>query len=273
MEQTVLMNKVAVTGMFKLQNSSCLPSSNSCPCFAVLPVPQALQSFTKPSHKLYFTRTCYPSRRNACRFNCRRNSIHHATTCCTLAERSVEVSKANGLEDVPTRLNRILAEFKTLEDPRDRVRRLLEYSSLLPPLPPCDRVSSNRVMGCTAQVWLTAELGSDGRMYFGADSDSEITRGFCACLINSLNGALPEEMLQVKTEDLSTINIGVAGGAKSRANAWHNVLISIQKRTQSILARKAGKPPVEPFPSFLVTAEDISAQGSFAEAQVTISLL
>eukprot|EP01018_Ginkgo_biloba_P025537 Gb_22261 [translate_table: standard] len=240
MEQiSVLMNKVGAPGMFKVQNSSRLPCSNSCPCFAVISVPQALQSFRKPNHKLYFTRTSYPSRRNACRFNCIRYSIHHASTCCALAERSLELSKANGLEDVATRLNRILAEFKKLENPRDRVMRLLEYSSLLPPLPPCDRVSSNRVMGCTAQVWLTAELGSDGRIYFGADSDSEITRGFCACLINSLNGALPEEMLQVKTEDLSTLNIGVAGGARSRANAWHNVLISIQKRTRSISCKKS----------------------------------
>ncbi|KAH9317552.1 hypothetical protein KI387_019321 [Taxus chinensis] len=166
-----------------------------------------------------------------------------------------------------TRLNKLLAEFKVLEDPRDRVMRLLDYSSLLPPLPQSERITLNRVMGCTAQVWLIAKLGSDGRMYFGADSDSKITRGFCSCLISCLNGSFPEEVLKVKIEDLSSINIGVAGGANSRANTWHNILISMQKRIRAILAKNLGKSHVEPFPSLLITTEDISTQGSFAEAQ------
>ncbi|KAH9322177.1 hypothetical protein KI387_016816, partial [Taxus chinensis] len=182
-------------------------------------------------------------------------------------ERFTQTPEINFYEDMSTRLNKLLAEFKVLEDPRDRVMRLLDYSSLLPPLPQSQRITLNRVMGCTAQVWLIAKLGSDGRMYFGADSDSKITRGFCSCLISCLNGSLPEEVLKVKIEDLSSINIGVAGGANSRANTWHNLLISMQKRIRAILAKNSGKSPVEAFPSLLITAEDISSQGSFAEAQ------
>lgn len=220
----------------------------------------------KPAHKLFIVRKkSYTS--IACNLDSKKCPQHQSAIRSALAERLNQAHEISVHEDMPTRLNRILEEFKALEDPRERVMRLLDYSSSLPPLPECERVSSNRVMGCTAQVWLTAELGSNGRMYFDADSDSEITRGFCSCLISSLNGALPEEVLKIKTEDLSSINIGVAGGANSRANTWHNLLISMQKRIRAILAKNAGKPPVEPFPSLLITSEDITAQGSFAEAQ------
>lgn len=252
------MRSMAATGMFKVQNPSHTLRSNS----SVVRTPPR---FLKAIHKPYLKRKVHLL--TTSNLNSEKCSKHPSPISAVLAESFVQVPETNAQEDLPTRLNRLLAEFSALENPRDRVVRLLEYSALLPPLPVSERISSNRVMGCTAQVWLTAELGCDGRMYFGAESDSEITRGFCSCLINSINGALPEEVLQVKTEDLSSLNIGVAGGAKSRANTWHNILISMHKRVKCILAKNAGKPPVDPFPSLLITAENITAQGTFAEAQ------
>lgn len=252
------MRSMAATGMFQVQNPSHTLRSNS----SVVRTPPR---FLKAIHKPYLKRKVHLL--TTSNLNSEKCSKHPSPISAVLAESFVQVPETNAQEDLPTRLNRLLAEFSALENPRDRVVRLLEYSALLPPLPVSERISSNRVMGCTAQVWLTAELGCDGRMYFGAESDSEITRGFCSCLINSINGALPEEVLQVKTEDLSSLNIGVAGGAKSRANTWHNILISMHKRVKCILAKNAGKPPVDPFPSLLITAENITAQGTFAEAQ------
>lgn len=252
------MRSMAATGMFQVQNPSHTLRSNS----SVVRTPPR---FLKAIHKPYLKRKVHLL--TTSNLNSEKCSKHPSPISAVLAESFVQVPETNAQEDLPTRLNRLLAEFSALENPRDRVVRLLEYSALLPPLPVSERISSNRVMGCTAQVWLTAELGCDGRMYFGAESDSEITRGFCSCLINSINGALPEEVLQVKTEDLSILNIGVAGGAKSRANTWHNILISMHKRVKCILAKNAGKPPVDPFPSLLITAENITAQGTFAEAQ------
>lgn len=252
------MRAMAATGMFKVQNPSRTLRSNSS---VITPPPH----FLKPIHKPYLTRKVHLL--TTSNLNGEKCSKHPSPISAALTESFVQVPETNAREDLPTRLNRLLAEFSALENPRDRVMRLLEYSSLLPSLPTSERISSNRVMGCTAQVWLTAELGRDGRIYFGAESDSEITRGFCSCLINSINGALPEEVLQVKTEDLSSLNIGVAGGAKSRANTWHNILVSMHKRIKDIQAKNAGKPHVDPFPSLLITSEGISAQGTFAEAQ------
>lgn len=110
-------------------------------------------------------------------------------------------------------------------------------------------------------------MSRDGRMRFASDSDSEITRGFCYCLVSVLDGASPEEVLAVKTDDLGDFNVGFNGGQRSRANTWHNVLVTMQKKTRALVAEREGKAPFDPFPSLVVAADGISAKGSYAEAQ------
>ncbi|KAI4374594.1 hypothetical protein MLD38_012574 [Melastoma candidum] len=168
---------------------------------------------------------------------------------------------------IPCKLDSLVSEFRSLPHPVDRVKRLLEFSGSLPPLPDASRVDSNRVMGCTTQVWLEAKLDEDGRMRFWADSDSEISRGYCSCLIWLLDGAMPSEVLMMKMDDLAELSVGLPSSGRSRVNTWHNVLISMQKRTKAFLARLEGKVPYEPFPSLIVNADGIQAKGSYAEAQ------
>lgn len=183
------------------------------------------------------------------------------------------LSPSSITELVSFRLQRLIDEFESISEPVDRVKRLLRYASLLPPLDATARLDSNRVMGCTAQVWLEVRIDQEGKMRFAADSDSEISRGFCSCLVSVLDGAMPEDVLRLKTEDLSALNVGLTGGERSRVNTWYNVLISMQKKTKALIAELEGKSPFEPFPSLVVTADGIHAKGSYAEAQVTGHLI
>lgn len=126
------------------------------------------------------------------------------------------------------------------------------------------------MLGCTTQVWLHVSFDeAENRMKFVADSDSDITKGFCACLVSLLDGATPDEVLALKTEDLNALNVaGLNGkGSASRANTWHNVLVSMQKRTRALVAEREGRPRNELFPSLVITADGIQPQGSYAEAQ------
>lgn len=77
-------------------------------------------------------------------------------------------------------------------------------------------------------------MDGEGRMQFAADSDSEIAKGFCSCLIGVLDGAAPEEVLGLRADDLEALNVGLPGRTKSRVNTWHNVLMSMQQRTKAI---------------------------------------
>ncbi|CAK9140766.1 unnamed protein product [Ilex paraguariensis] len=171
--------------------------------------------------------------------------------------------------DLPkTKLQTLVTEFQNLSEPIDRVKRFLHYASLLPPFDESLKVTENRVMGCTAQVWLHVKMDNEGKMRFVAYSDSEITKGFCACLIGMLDGSAPEEVLGLSTDDLGVLNVvGLHGKVNSRVNTWHNVLISMQKKTKALVAEKEGKLPGEPFPSLVVTADGIHAKGSYAQAQ------
>ncbi|KAK3223473.1 hypothetical protein Dsin_010498 [Dipteronia sinensis] len=136
------------------------------------------------------------------------------------------------------RLQLLASEFRSLTEPIDRVKRLLDYAAVLPALEESARVPANKVTGCTTQVWLEVVMDDRGKMRFRADSDSEITKGFCSCLITVLDGSDPEEVLRVKTEDLTEMNVGVHGKAVSRVNTWQNVLVGMQKRTHFLVTRQ-----------------------------------
>ncbi|KAK9066440.1 hypothetical protein SSX86_013762 [Deinandra increscens subsp. villosa] len=168
-----------------------------------------------------------------------------------------------------SKLQSLASEFRSVSEPIERVKRLLHYANLLPQFDESLKVVSNRVMGCTAQVWLDVRMEADGTMRFLAESDSEITKGFCSCLISVLDGATPEEVLGLKTEDMADLNVSGLHGVKvdSRVNTWHNVLISMQKRTKALVAEREGRSFGEPFPSMVITAEGVVAKGSFAQAQ------
>lgn len=168
-----------------------------------------------------------------------------------------------------SRLDRLLSEFRALTDPVDRLKHLLRYAELLPPSDESKRTAKNRVMGCTAQVWVDVKMDERERIRVWADSDSEVTRGFCGCLGWVLDGASPEEVLSLKTEDLAALNVGGIGKAMmSRTNTWYNVLISMQKRTKGLVGEREGKVPSEAFPSLVIRADGIiTAKGSYAQAQ------
>ena len=138
---------------------------------------------------------------------------------CSAATATSSPARISDLASPIAKLRRVAAEFAAVSEPADRVRRLLHYARLLPAMEDSDRVDSNRVMGCTARVWLAALLDGDGKVRFSAESDSEITRGFCYCLVSILDGASPEEVLEVSTEDLAAIDVGPVrgGGERSRA--------------------------------------------------------
>ncbi|MFS7898735.1 putative Fe-S metabolism associated domain, SufE [Helianthus anomalus] len=137
---------------------------------------------------------------------------------------------------VAEKQNILVSEFKSLPKPIDRVKRLIHYASLLPEVEQSCKVEPNRVTGCTAQVWLEVVMEVDGTMRFRVDSDSEITKGFCYCLVWLLDGAAAGDVVQVRVDDLSEMNVGVLPvRVSSRVITWHNVLLSMQTRTRNLV--------------------------------------
>lgn len=99
--------------------------------------------------------------------------------------------------EVPSGIQRILDEFQFVSDPKERYKLLLRYAKKLPALDASHKVATNRVMGCTSEVFMTASLDKQNRVQFVGDSDSELTRGLCAILVQGMSGLTPTEVLQV----------------------------------------------------------------------------
>lgn len=153
-------------------------------------------------------------------------------------------------------------ELAASGDAKERSRLLLSYAQRLPALAAEERRDANRVMGCTAQVWLSSKLDpASGLMAFAADSDSELTRGLAAIVCQSLSGLTPDQVLEVDPACLLSLSLGPGVLMRSRTNGFLNMLEAAKKRARLATA------DLPRFPSLLIGRRGTEAQGAFAEAQ------
>ncbi|GLC33159.1 hypothetical protein PLESTM_000031000 [Pleodorina starrii] len=147
------------------------------------------------------------------------------------------------------------------------MRRLLELGSGLGQLAVEQQTAANRVMGCTAQVWLTATMDSaTGRLHFQGWSDSEISRGLVTLLVSGLSGCSAEEVLGLPSAALQRRLAAVLGPgvlSPGRTNGFANMVESAKKRARLLAAPQT----MAVFPSLRITADALEPQGTFAEAQ------
>lgn len=125
-----------------------------------------------------------------------------------------------------SRMQHIVAEFSHDADWEARYRRVIEKGKKLAELPEQFRDEKYKVKGCQSQVWLHAELSSEGRLVLFADSDALIVRGLVACLLEVYSGAKPEEVLASRPTFLA--DIGFASNlTPSRANGLNAMVRQI----------------------------------------------
>ncbi|KAL9251662.1 Quinolinate synthase, chloroplastic-like protein [Drosera capensis] len=166
------------------------------------------------------------------------------------------------------RLRRLVSEFENLGTAAEKLRRVMEYAARMPRMEEGKKVMENRVMGCVAQVWVEVTMDEEGRVRFEADSDSEMIRGFCGCLVEVLDGAWPEEVAGFEAEELGELVMAGGGRERGRGNTWWNVLVAMKKRNRGLVAEREGKAVVgEEFPSLVIGTDGVVAKGSYAEAQ------
>ncbi len=71
---------------------------------------------------------------------------------------------------------------------------LMDYGNTLGVFPDLWKVKTNKVSGCSSNVYINGTFAGAG-MFFMGDSDSKLVRGQLAILINGLNGLAPEDVL------------------------------------------------------------------------------
>lgn len=89
----------------------------------------------------------------------------------------------------------IIEEFEGLTDWMDRYAYIIELGEQLPGLPESEKTPQYLIEGCQSRVWIAAEIDSEGKVNFRADSDALIVRGIVALLLRVFSGRTPTEIL------------------------------------------------------------------------------
>ena len=115
-----------------------------------------------------------------------------ATRRAALAPRAAAMTRrtvamATSTDDLPANLKKIVGAFQMVPDPMQRYKQLLFFAAKLKDFPEGARTEDNKVPGCVSQVWVQPRM-EDDLVYFTADSDSQLTKGLAALLVEGLSG-------------------------------------------------------------------------------------
>ena len=127
---------------------------------------------------------------------------------------------------IADRITDLIADFKRFNDWEERYKHLIDLGKHMPAMDESNRIPENIVKGCQSQVWLHADLGEDGKIYFQADSDASIVKGIIALLVGVYTGSTPDEVLTTKPSFLEDIGLR-EHLSMSRANGLNSMMKQI----------------------------------------------
>ncbi|KAL6999085.1 SufE-like protein 1, chloroplastic/mitochondrial [Sarracenia purpurea var. burkii] len=133
------------------------------------------------------------------------------------------------IEELPFKLQEIVKLFQAVQEPKAKYEQLLFYGKNLTPLDAKFKTSENKVQGCVSQVWVRAYLDSERNVIFEADSDSVLTKGLAALLVQGLSGRPVEEILRVSPDFVVLLGLQQSL-TPSRNNGFLNMLKLMQKK-------------------------------------------
>ena len=131
-------------------------------------------------------------------------------------------------DTLPPALAKIVKRFQRASEPKRRYEQLIWYGQKLPEFPESDKITENKVPGCVSQVFVTASLDDD-KITFQGDSDSQLTKGLLALLIEGLNGSTPDDVVQLTPDFIQETGLNVSL-TPSRANGFYNIFKTMQKK-------------------------------------------
>jgi len=182
---------------------------------------------------------------------------------------AVPVAAAAQVSALPPSLSKLVKLFQMVPDPMARYKQLLFYATKLEKLPEELHTTSNKVEGCVSQVWVVPELRADGRVYWRADSDSQLTKGLAALLVLGLSGCTPQEITSLQTDFIEMLGLKQSL-TPSRNNGFLNMLKLMQRKTLELAGtQEAAHESSEPAQDAQPAPEPIPSSGGSTAADST----
>lgn len=107
------------------------------------------------------------------------------------------MSEVANIEDIE---QEIIEDFSLFESANDKNFYLMDLGDKLNPLDEKYKVDENKIKGCQSQVWLVSHAEGD-KIFFEADSDSDITKGLISILIRILSNHTFDEVIKFDLND------------------------------------------------------------------------
>ncbi|KAJ9519120.1 hypothetical protein QJQ45_007671 [Haematococcus lacustris] len=167
-------------------------------------------------------------------------------------------ASASAATTLPPSLKKIVGAFQMVPDPMARYKQLLFYATKLAKMPAELHVPENKVEGCVSQVWVVPELRDDGKVYWQADSDSQLTKGLAALLVQGLSGCTPQEIMAVQADFIDMLGLKQSL-TPSRNNGFLNMLRLMQRKTLQLAAGQATSSPTSSPPPPSVASDNGAA--------------
>ena len=108
---------------------------------------------------------------------------------------------------IDQRQDRIIEDFEGIDDWMDRYAMIIDLGNALPPIEEKYKTPAHLIEGCQSRVWLNAELTSEGKARYTADSDAIIVKGIIALLIDVLNDSAPKDIIDAKLYFIDRIGL------------------------------------------------------------------
>nr|ALP70493.1 NFS2 activator 2 [Prunus persica var. persica] len=160
-----------------------------------------------------------------------------ASAAASAASSASSSMSLQSIEELPPKLQEIVKLFQSVQESKAKYEQLLFYGKNLKPLDDQFKTKQNKVEGCVSQVWVRAYLDSDKNVYFEADSDSVLTKGLAALLVNGLSGRPVDEVLRVSPD--FAVLLGLQQSlTPSRNNGFLNMLKLMQKKAYELLVEE-----------------------------------
>ncbi|HTR28181.1 MAG TPA: SufE family protein [Puia sp.] len=87
-----------------------------------------------------------------------------------------------------------IADFEFLENWEQRYEYIIDIGKKLAPMDEKYKTEENIIKGCQSTVWLHGDL-RNGRVFFAADSNTQIIKGVVAMFVGVFSGHTPAEIL------------------------------------------------------------------------------
>ncbi|KAA6423075.1 MAG: cysteine desulfuration [Trebouxia sp. A1-2] len=180
---------------------------------------------------------------------------------------------------VPQELEKIIGGFQMVPDPKIKYQQLLFYAKKLKPMAAALHTEANKVQGCVSQamadvqVWVHPRVEA-GKIFWEADSDSALTKGLAALLVQGLSGSTAADIVAIPPDFIERLGLQQSL-TPSRNNGFLNMFRLMQRKSLDLVqteqhgAQEAADMP-KPVPSDSMVEQPIQASPADLKTQEVV---